>query len=321
MVNTPIPVTPSVATYMGTKQGDVRTFTLTASEFVEQIANFPLKTARVWGYNGSTPGPTLVAYEDERVRIVVKNELPDPAGTTIHFHGLHEPNEDDGVAGISQPNPIPPGQTYTYGPFKPGHAGTFAYHSHTNGAVQELRGLDGFFLILPRTEPISERANEDFAMVLQSVAPPGEGQLLEPFPPGTGDFPFRLINGKTGEAEGSALTIHKGDLVRIRVYNASNESHAMHLHGHDFVVASKNGHPIPKQARFEETTQTVDPGDFYELEFRADNPGNWIFHCHFPHHTSNMKMPGWHGSPVGMIRIFHYAGYKPVPPEYFQYQG
>lgn len=324
------PVTPSVKTMRGRLRGNTRTYRITASEFTQKLANFPLKTARFWGYNGSTPGPTLIAREGERVRVIIKNELPPtqlspdkpakPTSTTIHFHGMHMPNEDDGVAGVSQPDPIPPGATHTYS-FKPGHVGTFAYHSHTDGAVQELRGLDGFFLVQPRRVKRATRVDRDFAMTLQQFAPPGEGQLVDPFPPGTGDFPFSTINGRTGEAAGRTLKIRRGDKVRIRLYNASNLSHSMHLHGHDFSVMSKNGHRVPARARAEETTQNVAPGDFFEIVFRADNPGNWIFHCHVPHHTANAKMPGYNGSPVGMTRIFNYRGFKPVRQEYFDYQG
>ncbi|MDQ6905216.1 MAG: multicopper oxidase domain-containing protein [Chloroflexota bacterium] len=313
-----MPVTPSVPTLMGDKNGNTRTYHLTASEFAQQIANFPIQTVRVWGYNGSTPGPTLIAYEGEQVQVIITNELPEP--TTIHFHGMHEPNEDDGVAGISQPDPIPVGGEYTY-QFTPGHTGTFAYHSHTDSAVQELRGLDGFFLILPTQVPQFDQVNEDFAMTLQQFAPPGEGQLVTPFPPGTGDFPFSTINGKTGDASGDTLTIHNGDKVRVRLYNASNLSHSMHLHGHDFTLVSKNGHPVPLLAQAAETTINLAPGEFDEIEFTANNPGNWIFHCHVPHHTTNKMMDGWHGAPVGMTRIFHYDGYASVSPEYFAYHG
>lgn len=313
-----VPVTPSVQTLMGEKLGNTRVYYLTASQFTQKFANFPIQTAQFWGYNGSTPGPTLIAYEGEQVRVVLKNELPEP--TSIHFHGMHQPIEADGVAGISQPNPIQPGDTYTY-EFTPGHAGTFAYHSHTSSAKQELRGLDGFFLILSQRTDASWWVDRDFAMVLQQFAPPGEGELVEPFPPGTGDFPFSTINGKTGEASGGALCINEGERVRIRIYNASNLSHPMHLHGHDFEVVSKNGHPVPLAARVKETTQAVAPGEFFEIEFDADNPGNWIFHCHVPHHTANMMMEGYNGAPVGMTRIFHYNGYEPVPQQYFDYTG
>ena len=311
-----IPETPSVPTLLGTLAGNVRTFDLTASQFTQQIANFPIKTAQVWGYNGSTPGPTLIAYEGEEVRVVVHNELPKP--TTVHFHGMHQPNEDDGVAGISQPDPIQPGQTFTYD-FTPFHTGTFAYHSHTTTAVEDLRGLDGMFIILPRDVPDAQRVDRDFAMTLQQFFIPGEGKLVDPFPPGTGDFPFSTINGKTGDASGSTIDVNVGDRIRIRLYNASNLSHSMHLHGQHFEEVAKNGHPL--ETPITDTTVNVAPGEFVDLEFAFDQPGNWIFHCHVPHHTSNMMQDGYNGAPVGMTRIFHTVGYQEVRPEYFTYQG
>lgn len=178
-----------------------------------------------------------------------------------------------------------------------GHTGTFAYHSHTQSAVQELRGLDGFFLILPKEEPASDHVDKDFAMTLQQFAPPAEGELVTPFPPKTGDFPFSTINGKTGETAGGTLEIKEGDRVKIRLYNASNLSHSMHLHGHDFTLLSRNGHPVPKSARYEETTQNLAPGEFFEIEFTANNPGNWLFHCHNAYHLA-----------TGMARVISYGG-------------
>ena len=310
-----IPETPSVPTLMGTLVGNTRSYELTASQFTQQIANFPLKTAQVWGYNGSTPGPTLIANEGETVRVTITNNLPE--ATTIHFHGMHAPNEADGVAGISQPNPIQPGETYTY-EFTPGHAGSFAYHSHTKGAIQELRGLDGFFLILPRDVPAAQAVTRDFAMTLQQFAPPGEGKLVDPFPPGTGDFPYSTINGKTGDASGGSINVNVGDRVRLRLYNASNLSHTMHLHGMEMTEEARNGHPSPPVT---ETTVNVGPGEFVDLTFTVTTPGNWIFHCHVPHHTSNDMQDGYNGAPVGMTRVFHTEGYAEVPPEYFTFDG
>ncbi len=332
MVAPTIPETPSVSTYFGELQcstdqepdqrspapdGCTRVFHLTALQFTQQIANFPLRTAQVWGYaapdiDPSTPGPTLISYDGEQVQIVVTNNLPEP--TTIHPHGLHQPNEDDGVAGISQPQPVQPGETYSYPSFTPGHIGTFAYHSHFDSSVQEMRGLDGMWIVLPREEHQSVHADVDVVMTLQIWAWENNGDLVSPFGNKLGNFPFDTINGKTGDAAGGPITIHEGDLVRIRLYNASQETHSMHLHGHDEVVVAKNGHAVPVTR---ETTQTVAPGDFFDIEFRANNPGNWIFHCHFPHHTSNGMAAGYNGAPVGMTRIFHYEGADPVPPEYF----
>lgn len=333
MVAPTIPITPSVPTAFGELQcttsqapdlqapapGDcTRVFHLTAKQFTQQIANFPLQTAQVWGYQApgtdpSTPGPTLVSYEGEQVQIVETNELSEP--TTIHPHGLHQPNDADGVAVVSQPNPIQPGQTYHYPSFTPGHIGTFAYHSHFDSAVQEMRGLDGMWIVLPRSEHQSIHADVDVVMTLQIWDWDKNGELVHPFgDKSSAQFPFDTINGKTGDAAGGPITIHTGDLVRIRFYNASQQTHAMHLHGHDEVVVAKNGHAEPGSR---ETTQTITPGDFFDIEFRADNPGNWVFHCHFPHHTANGMNSGFNGAPVGMTRIFHYEGADPIAPEYF----
>jgi FtsP/CotA-like multicopper oxidase with cupredoxin domain len=296
-----------------------RVFELTAEPVVQQIARFPMKTATVWGYaapglTASSPGPTLISYEGEKVQIKETNRLPDP--TTTHVHGLHQPNDADGVAGVSQVDPIAPGATYAYPAFMPGHVGTFSYHSHYEGAVQDMRGLDGMWDVLPRQEHQSVKPDVDLNMTLQIWGWMKEGSLVQPFGTGPdgGKFPFDTINGKTGDASGSAIEIQKGQRVRIRVYNASQQVHSMHLHGHDELAVSKNGHAIPVTR---ETTQNVSPGDFYEIEFTADNPGNWIFHCHFPHHTANGMAAGFNGSPVGMNRIFHYKGFQDVDPRYF----
>jgi len=53
----------------------------------------------------------------------------------------------------------------------------------------------------------------------------------------------------------------------------------------------------------------------------VDGEMPWIFHCHVPHHTPNKMMPGYHGAPVDMTRVFHYETYRPVPLQYFSFQG
>jgi FtsP/CotA-like multicopper oxidase with cupredoxin domain len=170
MVEPTIPTTPDVPSYFGEvscdggqqadaekplPEGCQRTFDLTARPVIQKIANFPLQTAVVWGYASpvgpaGSPGPTLISYEGEQVQIKVTNELPDP--TTIHVHGLHQPNESDGVAGISQPEPIKAEATFAYPAFVPGHVGSFAYHSHFQTAVQDMRGLVGMWDVLPREQ-------------------------------------------------------------------------------------------------------------------------------------------------------------------------
>lgn len=293
-----LPVTPDVQNLSSMLVDGVREFRVRAHVFTQEIETFPYQTAEVWGYNGSTPGPTAIAYEGERIRFIVQNDLPEP--TTVHFHGMHAPNDNDGVAGISQ-QPIPPGGSFTY-EFTPGHTGSFAYHAHTSDAKQELKGLEGFFIILPREVSRSERYDRDYVFTLQSFHLTGEGQPVEPFPPG-GEFNTHVMNGKTRDAA-SEMPAEVGERIRIRFYNASQLQHAMHEHGTDITVVDQNGHARPDAARFKVTTVDVGPGNFFDVEVVFEKPGKWTFHCHFPHHTSNSMMDGPNGSPVGMARVF-----------------
>jgi len=65
------------------------------------------------------------------------------------------------------------------------------------------------------------------------------------------------------------------------------------------------------------TTQSIAPGEFFTLQFRADNLGNWVFHCSFPGHQANAGESGYQGAPVGMTRIIQVGDAPPIPEEYF----
>jgi FtsP/CotA-like multicopper oxidase with cupredoxin domain len=56
-------------------------------------------TVTAFTYNGTVPGPMIRVTEGDQVRVIVKNELPDP--TTIHWHGVEVPNAMDGVPGVT----------------------------------------------------------------------------------------------------------------------------------------------------------------------------------------------------------------------------
>ena len=87
----------------------VKEFHLVAEPVERELA--PGMTARLWGYNGQSPGPTIEVVEGDRVRIFVTNRLPEH--TAVHWHGQRLPNGMDGVGGITQPQ-IAPGKTFVY---------------------------------------------------------------------------------------------------------------------------------------------------------------------------------------------------------------
>src|SRR3989344_4039362 len=129
-------------------KNSVKEFSLTAEPIRWEYASG--KTILAWGYNGQIPGPEIRVIEGDRVRIVFTNKLP--KATTIHWHGIDVPNDQDGVPGVTQ-KAIKPGEVYTY-EFIAKHAGTRMYHTHGGVAMgdeaQQLdMGLSGAFIIEP----------------------------------------------------------------------------------------------------------------------------------------------------------------------------
>jgi len=77
------------------------------------------------------------------------------------------------------------------------------------------------------------------------------------------------------------------DRVRIRMGNLTMTNHPLHLHGHHFRVTMTDGGWVPETAQFPEATTDVPVGQVRALEFVADAPGDWAFHCHMTHHVMN----------------------------------
>ncbi len=108
------------------------------------------KPVRSLTINGTVPGPTLRFYEGDTARIHVHNSLSHEE-TSLHWHGLLVPNDQDGVPHLTTP-PIAPGTTLTY-EFTLRQSGTYWFHSHTG--LQEQRGALGSIVVAPRNgEPI-----------------------------------------------------------------------------------------------------------------------------------------------------------------------
>ena len=81
--------------------------------------------------------------------------------------------------------------------------------------------------------------------------------------------------------------MQRGQRVRLRLAGIGQFLHPMHLHGVPFQVVATDGHPVPEAARLTKDTVTVGPGERYDIEFIAAEPGQWAFHCHIPDHITN----------------------------------
>jgi len=255
----------------------VKEFHLVAEPVVREIA--PGMTARLWGYNGQSPGPTIECVEGDRVRLFVTNKLPEH--TAVHWHGLLLPNGMDGVGGLTQKQ-IPVGKTYVY-EFDIRKSGTFMYHPHADEMVQMAMGMMGLFIVHPKN-PAERRVERDYAFLLAAYdIDPGS---YTPRVNTMTEFNIWTWNSRVFPGI-DPLVARTGDRVRIRVGNLTMTNHPIHLHGHIFEVAGTDGGWVPKSARWPEVTADIAVGQMRAIEFVADAPGDWAFHCHKSHHTMN----------------------------------
>ena len=249
-------------------------FRLIAEPVTQEL--IPGKVVNLWGYNGSAPGPTIQVTQGDRVRIILENHLPEP--TSMHWHGFEIPVEMDGAPGSSQ-DPIPPGGRFTY-EFTLHQAGTFFYHSHM--AMQEMMGMIGAFIMHPK-ENYDPLVDKDFAIILQEFAvlpnnPVPNSMNME--------FNWLTLNGKSGPAT-TPLIVRLNDRVRLRFINLGMDHHPIHVHGHTFVVTGTEAGRQPQSTWGPANTVMVGVAQSRDVEFVANNPGDWMIHCHLPHHMMN----------------------------------
>ncbi|MDX9974526.1 MAG: copper oxidase [FCB group bacterium] len=256
----------------------VKVFHLRAEEITHRIGGNLY--ARVWGYNGRMPGPVIEVVQGDKVRIFVTNKLP--VKTSVHWHAIILPNGMDGVSVITQPA-IEPGETGMYEFIFPDH-GTFMYHPHFDNMTQEGMGLTGMIVVHPR-RPDRPQPTRDFVLMLHEWFI--EGGTARPNPFVMTDFNILTMNGKVFP-DTYPCVAELGDRVWMRWGNLSPmDHHPIHLHGYAFKVIATDGGPIAESAQIPETTVLVHVGSTRTIEFYADNPGDWLCHCHMTHHTMN----------------------------------
>lgn len=143
--------------------------------------NFTGNPVMAMTLNGGIPGPTLEFTEGDLLRVTFNNRMD--VETSVHWHGLLLPNDQDGVPYLNTP-PIKPGTSFTY-EFPLIQSGTYWYHSHTG--LQEQRGVYGSIVIHPREEEemeeyvvvISDWIDEDPVEVLKNLKKDGDYYALK----------------------------------------------------------------------------------------------------------------------------------------------
>ena len=104
-----------------------------------------------------------------------------------------------------------------------------------------------------------------------------------------------FINGVAAEGHvmDPMLMLERGRSYVLAMTNATAWHHPIHLHGHSFRVVSRNG--IPTKHREWQDTVLMSPKERVEIAFVADNPGDWMFHCHILEHQASGMM--------GVVRV------------------
>jgi len=262
---------------------------------VVQTELVPGRVMHAWGFNGSVPGPTIEVNQGDKVRVVFENRLPEM--TAVHWHGFEVPMEMDGSVGLGQ-DPVPPGGKFVY-EFELHQAGTFFYHSHF--AMQEMMGMLGLFIMHPK-EPFEPHCDRDFGIVIQEWA-----LLPNNTVPNTLSMEFNWLtfNGKAGP-DCTPMIVKQGERVRIRLINIGMDHHPIHLHGNQFVVTGTEAGRGPVDGLARQNTVLVGVAQARDIEFDAKYVGDWMLHCHLPHHMMNQMVSmvgpishGAHGHGMG----------------------
>lgn len=257
-----------------------------------------------WTFNGSVPGPTIVATVGDTLRVTVRNQHN--LTHSFHTHLAPYPLEMDGsqvnsITGVGKGAMIPPGGEYTY-EYHPTLAGIYYYHCHSADGDKMIsehiaQGLYGAIIIKAPDEPpvrdepifMAERGfditgqNAPYFIMNGKGIPGGEKTLEE-------IFAEKGIDGVV-EQFGKTVPLVKGkvgETIRFDVVNIGDAIHSFHLHGMNMVSVDQ----MPGRIHPANVVQLV-PGGADRILVTPTEPGVWLFHCHVVTHAD-----------MGMIGVF-----------------
>jgi len=200
------------------------------------------KKTTVWAYNNRLPGSLIEVNEGDSVEITFINKLPQPS--TIHWHGLPIPPEQDG----NPMDPVLPGQSHTYRFTLPeGSAGTYWYHPHPHEytAEQVYRGLAAPFIVRAKNDPLKNIPERN--LMISDLKLTSEGAIA-------GNDAADWMNGREGQyvlvnGQFQPVIDLKGT-ERWRIWNASSARYLnLSLSGHKFTLVGTDGGLLEKPVR------------------------------------------------------------------------
>ena len=232
----PLPALPRLQNTSG-KAGLFRAQLTAQPTQLQLLADHP---TTAWCYNGSTPGPLVEVKEGDTVEIGFHNRLE--FLSTIHWHGIATPPEQDG----NPPDVVLPGASRTYRYTLPkGSAGTYWYHPHPHEQTSEqvYRGLAGSFIVRAADDPLAHLPEQHLFITDLRLADDGN------IPPNARmDWNF---NGRYGQfvLVNGALRPHirVDGTQRWRIWNACNARYLrLTLGGQPFTLVGTDGGLLEK---------------------------------------------------------------------------
>ncbi|WP_296542167.1 multicopper oxidase family protein [Rhodoferax sp.] len=214
--------------------------TLRAAPVTVTILQDRTKT-EFWAYNDLLPGPLIEVTEGDTVEIEFINDLPQES--TIHWHGLPVPSEQDG----NPHDAVPAGGRRVYRFKLPlDCAGTYWYHPHPHNhtAEQVFRGLAGLFIVRAKNDPL--KAIPERHLVFSDLKLAADGSI-----------PANDMNDEMNGREGQfalvnaqrqpVLTFDAGGRERWRIWNANSARYLkLKLPGARFTLVGTDGGLIGK---------------------------------------------------------------------------
>ena len=287
-------------------------------EYTDETFTTLKPRAAEWEHTGML-GPVLRAEVGDTIKVVFKNNGTHPF--TMHPHGVFYAKDSEGAGyadGTSTPdkNGVPPGKTHIYTWEVPERAGpgpndpssiVWLYHSHADEPKDVESGLAGVMLISrkgtagPTGRP--KDVDREFVTLFMIVDennswylqhnidtytsdPKGTNKLEADPSDGKGNFNifgsgFSGVNFRSSIngymfANGPVMTMKKGERVRWYVVTiGEGQIHTPHWHGNVVLQGGKRTDVIFIGSAQMETVDMV-----------PDDPGTWMYHCHFDEHMN-----------------------------------
>ena len=340
----PIPGADDSAVELSSNPGGTRTvrIRLEIDEIEEEV--YPGKFLTFWvfaplgkahGTAARLPSPTIRVEQGDHVELTLFNTHYLPH--TIHFHGMSQPSEIDGVPDVSQ-KAVAPGEAFTY-EFIAKAPGTFWYHCHVDEDRHVPLGLAGMFIVEPkrpdnhfahlivgagRIYSMSIATRETFQseyslvymdvddrlnrIVATSPTPIDVAKGVESYD-ATQRIPnIFLLNGRAFPytMRDTPILVKPDEVTKLRVLNVGDHMVALHTHGHHPTLTDLDGVPVPPAAQVRRDTFDIGPGQRVDLALRtvndgisASGPGIWMMHDHTLAASTNRGV--WPGGNHTMI--------------------